>query len=408
MNIKEIVLITSAFPYEPGEQFLETEVNYWGQQENINFTILPCSKSEVIREVPSNIKVNDILCINNFTLFQKVKYFMKVFDSMLLYRELKYILSKPIVLPIAIKSIAKVLFYKELLESYIKKNDKELIFYTYWHNESTYALQLLNNKYNIKVVTRTHGHDLYEERRKFHYMPLRRQLLGHLDKIFTITNNAESYIVNQYGFNSSIIETSKLGVNEYGIVARKSEEKHFSIVSCSFLVEVKRVDKLLLALQKLAKLHKTVSIQWTHIGDGPLRKTLENLARSENNSENLKINFIGHLNNKDVYGFYKANPVDVFINVSESEGAPVSIMEAMSCGIPIVAPNVGGISDMVIDKFNGILLSSNATANDIADALLNIDFFKKETIRKNSYMIYKEKYDAKKNYSEFISKLMKL
>jgi len=48
------------------------------------------------------------------------------------------------------------------------------------------------------------------------------------------------------------------------------------------------------------------------------------------------------LPHNDVLNYYASNPVDVFINTSSSEGLPVSIMEAMSFGIPVIATNVGG------------------------------------------------------------------
>lgn len=58
---------------------------------------------------------------------------------------------------------------------------------------------------------------------------------------------------------------------------------------------------------------------------------------------NVAYNFVEYLNNEEVYTFYRNNRVDVFLNVSESEGVPVSIMEAMSCHIPTIAPDVGGM-----------------------------------------------------------------
>lgn len=55
---------------------------------------------------------------------------------------------------------------------------------------------------------------------------------------------------------------------------------------------------------------------------------------------------------------YSEHPVDVFINLSTNEGVPVSIMEAISFDIPIVATDVGGTSEIVTDE-TGILVSSN-------------------------------------------------
>lgn len=50
---------------------------------------------------------------------------------------------------------------------------------------------------------------------------------------------------------------------------------------------------------------------------------------------------MGYIANKDLLDWYKTNKPSIFINVSSSEGVPVSIMESMSCGIPTIATDVG-------------------------------------------------------------------
>jgi len=212
-----------------------------------------------------------------------------------------------------------------------------------------------------------------------------------------------------YGFKKDILQLLRLGVNDYGIISKPNKSNLFHIVSCSFLTPVKRVDKIINALSVLSEQLTNIKLIWTHIGSGPLEKTLKDLANEMlSQKENVNFNFVGHLDNQDVYKFYKKNKVDVFINVSESEGVPVSIMEAMSCHIPIVAPNIGGIGEMVEDKESGILLSNKCEVKELIDALKNIQFFKSEAVREKSYNIFLEKYNAKKNYKNFIEDLKSL
>jgi glycosyltransferase involved in cell wall biosynthesis len=70
-----------------------------------------------------------------------------------------------------------------------------------------------------------------------------------------------------------------------------------------------------------------------------------------------------------VRDFYLTQPVDVFVNASTTEGVPVSIMEAMSFGVPVVATDVGGTGELVNSR-NGALLVPNPTPAEIADAIL--------------------------------------
>ena len=74
----------------------------------------------------------------------------------------------------------------------------------------------------------------------------------------------------------------------------------------------------------------------------------------------------GAFSNREVFDFYKSHPVDFLINVSNNEGIPVSIMEAHSFSIPVVATNVGGTSEIVNEE-NGILLPADPDTGELAN-----------------------------------------
>ena len=118
---------------------------------------------------------------------------------------------------------------------------------------------------------------------------------------------------------------------------------------------------------------------------------------------------MGNLENTEVFNFYKDNQIDVFINTSSSEGIPVSIMEAQSFGVPVIATDVGGTKEIVNSK-NGFFLSSNPSNDEIASAIIdaanNNDKWTQKRI--HSYNSWKEKYNAEENYSIFAKKLVGL
>jgi len=315
-----------------------------------------------------------------------------------------------------IKKIKTLLSSLMLHQFYIKKLDiflenetnlEDTVFYTYWNNEATYALQSLKEKYGYKVVSRIHRGDIYEEEREFGYLPLKKQFTDNIDCIYTITQSANEYLIERYGFKEENIKLSRLGVNDLQISSLPSPANELHLVSCSFLSEIKRVDKIIEALELLSKQMPDINFRWSHIGDGHLHKELLALANKKlGDKKNIEFSFLGNFKNSEVYEFYKTNSIDLFINVSESEGVPVSIMEAMSCHIPVVAPDVGGVEDMVIDKHNGRLLSEACLVEEIVKVLSDVEFFKDKDIRENAYKIYLEKYSASLNYSGFIDSLM--
>ncbi len=92
----------------------------------------------------------------------------------------------------------------------------------------------------------------------------------------------------------------------------------------------------------------------TVVGDGPDR----NLYREKDN-----VKLLGEIQNFDK--FYK---YDAFVLISDSEGLPMSALEAASAGLPILLSNVGGCPELI--KNNGILVKN--TVDDIVNAINNI------------------------------------
>ena len=102
--------------------------------------------------------------------------------------------------------------------------------------------------------------------------------------------------------------------------------------------------------------------------------------------------------------------MDAFLNVSSSEGIPVSIMEVQSCGIPVIATAVGGVREIVGEK-TGVLLSANPSETDIANAISSVtgndierSFQFREAIRAH----WRKRFNAYTNYRAFNEQLMSL
>lgn len=181
-----------------------------------------------------------------------------------------------------------------------------------------------------------------------------------------------------------------------------NKEKVLHIVSCSYAVPVKRLDLIIAALALLKTDRKVV---WTHIGDGPQLSLLKSMV--EERLRTVNVIWKGRITNDDVMLFYKTHKIDCFINVSSSEGIPVSIMEATSFGVPVVALDVGGVSE-VVNQNNGELLRSNATAQEIAVAVTDVCQRNSDEFRKFVKKQWCDNYSGANNYPEFLSVLGQL
>ncbi len=89
------------------------------------------------------------------------------------------------------------------------------------------------------------------------------------------------------------------------------------------------------------------------VGAGPLENELKLMVNNSDLLENVI--FLGYIDNV----FKVLKQVDVFVLPSRSEGCPISVVEAMSMELPVVATNVGGTPELVVDRETGILVPYN-------------------------------------------------
>jgi glycosyltransferase involved in cell wall biosynthesis len=115
---------------------------------------------------------------------------------------------------------------------------------------------------------------------------------------------------------------------------------------------VKGLDNLLRAMNSVGKV--LPDAQLILVGDGKERKNLESLADSLGIRDS--VDFAGRLNGEKKTEYLCQ--ADLFVLPSISEGFGIVILEAMACGLPVVATRVGGVPDLVEDGVNGYLVES--------------------------------------------------
>jgi colanic acid/amylovoran biosynthesis glycosyltransferase len=275
------------------------------------------------------------------------------------------------------------------------------IIYTWWFDAPTLGLARFAREAGATILTRAHGYDLYEDRHMPPYIPFRRKALQGIDFVYADSKAGSAYLAARYAESGPKVGFSPLGVADPGFLSVPSSDGKFRIVSCSFLTPVKRIDLLIRGLASLGASHREVTVSWVHIGDGPEKNALSALAR-HSLPPNIHAFFPGYPGKKGLYDFYRDNPVDLFVNVSESEGTPVSMMEAISLGIPVLCTAVGGNTE-VAGPENGHLLPANPSAEEVAAGIESLmqSGAKLGQLRLASRGIWDSRYNASKNYTAF-------
>ena len=133
----------------------------------------------------------------------------------------------------------------------------------------------------------------------------------------------------------------------------------------SRLAREKGIEFLVQALSLLINKNYLLSLRIA--GDGPSRAALEETARTLGVADHVC--FLGNLPEQDVARELSSS--DLFILPSLAEGIPVSIMEAMAVGVPVIATNIAGTNELVADGKSGLLVRPT-DPNAIAEAVVKM------------------------------------
>jgi L-malate glycosyltransferase len=178
------------------------------------------------------------------------------------------------------------------------------------------------------------------------------------DKIIPISNMINSDL-RRAGVPEKRLKTVFNGVDVEGIRNATVTHEESDIIFAGRLVEHKNVDMLIKAIDLLRQ--RIPSVKCVIIGDGPEKNRLENLATELNVKEN--VSFLGFLaEDKDVIGYIKSSKI--FVLPSKREGLPNTILEANSCGIPVIIVNENNNAgvDVVTNGKNGFIVEPTAEA----------------------------------------------
>lgn len=415
-NKKKLYLLTEEFPYSESEKsFICYELKALAAKYDI--TIISHVSNEMAErnvstvDLPSEIKV--INCEIKLNIIKVIYYFFRYVSDIDGLKEILDICKSRS--NILIKLYQSLGFYCRAMEHWklltrrdLLNKEEEFIYYSFWYTYFTYSMTRHKKKYkNAKIITRTHGIDLYDERYVCGRQPFKKIMDTKLDMVIFACDYAKKYYENRmYSLNTERYYVSKIGTGAANVNTSARKRRDKIIVSCSVVVDLKRVHLIIDALSGWS----LEQIEWHHFGDGEEFERIKRYAYERLNENPLiRYYFHGYTQNGDILKFYANHEIICFITTSSTEGgAPVSIQEAMAYGIPIIGTDVGGITEMI--QGNGILLSAAPEPNEIKNAIEYV--FQNPEIRKKmgdaSKKIWDREYCADMNVQRFMNLVEKL
>lgn len=416
---KCLIMLTADYPFTVGEPFLESEMPYHSGNYDkiIILTLEKAPGAELTRKLPDNAQAFNV-STKNPKVSRAVSTAEGLFSSVFHKTEL----------PESDKERIGGSFAKRAFTEYFEKRafnkfkdckkilDKidfslydTVTVYSYWFfvtcRVGVYVKNYLKDKgISAFLVSRAHRYDIYESANSLNYLPCRELLASETEKIFVCSSDGCEHLKSLLPSYAHRFKTAYLGTADNGT---GSYTNTFHILTCSRTVPVKRLDKLIDALSLLKD--SGAEIYWTHIGDGSEQDKIK--AFAEEKLKFMNFEFLGQMSNSEVCSYYKNHPVNLFVNISSSEGLPVSIMEAASFGTPVLATDVGGTREIVVDGYNGYLLRSDFELKELAEKIsefYNMPTERYNIMRKNAREYWESNFNCDKNYSDFVDELVSL
>ncbi|WP_161924593.1 glycosyltransferase [Actinomyces sp. 432] len=410
-----LVVFTDNYPFDVGEEFFEQEISYLAERfaevwvvpmragvgasktrklpENVSAVLLPLAdgrswKQRLPRHMPRLIAGPGRIELGNTRRSAACAVRELHFAVDVLHR---------------FELFTRARLYRERLAG------RPLVAYGYWLYYGAGMAQMLRATHDAPVaaVSRAHAYDVNESYKPQGHLPARRRLVGGLDEVYPISHYAASFLTPYLGAGTANLQIRHLGVPAGGRGDCSREPIH--IVSCSHLAPYKRVDRIADAVGALSG--RGLQVRWTHIGERDEARLSSIRQYTATVAPGAQVEFMGYQPNSRIRSLLEAGGFTVLVNSSSGEGVPVSIMEAMAAGLPVVATDVGGTKEIVHDGVNGRLVPADATGDDLADAIAGVagasasDFAR---MREQAVRTWDEEFNADRQYSDMAERLVQL
>ena len=214
------------------------------------------------------------------------------------------------------------------------------------------------------------------------------------DIVVTPSQHLKNFILN-LGFKNKIeIINNGVFIPEENTNIFTNDQINITIVSR--LVSHKNIEKIIKAISDL----NSPLINLNIIGDGPELNQLQKISLESNNKDNII--FHGKLNRDEINHIFLNS--DIYIQASNYEGLPHSLLEAMSYGIPVLCTPVGECKEILGNEDRGYILDLPVSKNNIKSKISEIigekdiankkgergkDFINEKYNLTNSFNLYK-------------------
>jgi glycosyltransferase involved in cell wall biosynthesis len=301
---------------------------------------------------------------DSFNFIQQIAS-LKTVDKVFVFRDEKSLVADKITYIVSKnRRFSKINFIIRFMQMVLFAKYKPKIFIGIYEIPHGLLAMLAGKVRNIPSVVSIIGNPAYTKIRKGFRLSLTMWILKNCNYVTVTGNNSRKYLIQQGIPEKKIFVLPntldftifrKIGLNkEYDIVSlgRISEEKHIEII-------VKIVEEL---KAKIPNIKAAIG------GNGPQKEMIINLVKQLKLDNNIDV--CGFIPDEELISFF--NKGKIFVLTSETEGFPRTIIQAAACGLPVVASNVGDITDVIDQGINGFLVNEYSNIKEFSSRVFQL------------------------------------
>jgi colanic acid/amylovoran biosynthesis glycosyltransferase len=388
--MKKVLIICEKFP-TPSQTFVRNHVDLLCEKKDFEVDIYAKNilvKNDISKEYDNQIglfsNVQKIFLFPYFFL-RHIFYCPKlIFESINFFRYGK-------------EALLLSLFYAVV---FLKEKNYDSIICHFGRPGNVGAFIKENWLKDAKLFCIFHGQDIREGIKS--NGKIYQNLFDNVDKILSISGYNYKYL-KKWGAKNIVHHPNGVNLNFFKRTHNlKKNGKKIRILSVGRLVPEKGYYYALNAIKKIIERNPSLDITYNIVGDGPLKNDIKKIIKEKGIEENVFL--LGCKNSKQIRDYY--NESDIFLLTSVSEALPVVVLEAAACELPIVATDVGSVSEEVEDGESGYLVESG-NVKEIYKKLniLVSDSKKRRSLGRRGRKIVSNKYDLNKLNKVFLKYL---
>jgi len=276
------------------------------------------------------------------------------------------------------------------------------ILYSYWFDHWNVAACIYKQLFNpkVKIVSRVHRYEIDLNTSKRAYFPFHKFQIKYSDLLGFISTTWRKRMALRHPRYASKMKVHQMGVDDSDLPILEPQHPPYHLLSISGNIPVKRMDIQAEAINQL-----DLPVVWHHFGMDKADRSILNQITSD------QVEYINHgfVPIQELHNWLGQNTIHFMLNSSSVEGVPVSMMECISYGIPIMAIDVGGVSE-IVSKATGVLCDADAEASLFAQTLKEqlVQYSFHGAKREGVLKVQRDSFSNKKNHTNFFNKLIDL